>query len=282
MQSDACLLFICPCHVQFMAADSGHWWGEELGLRRLRTAEAPAAAAAGAGNSWRWLTVLWGVDRSSDGFECVLRGGRGLQTRHWPARGAGGAAVGTRAGWIAMPITNQSLRKLQQGRLAVLHGVPTRHLSGQQRRSPPCLVTLCRSLTVLSNARTLQLTQAATLRGPALCSTSQTPAALHITMESELLRLRDLLTAPAPASAVPGPATPGFGTARRPARPSSAAAAAAAQPGLPSAAATHELGVQLHSSLAKELSTLDALFAHWQAGKQNAQGCRLLVGCGGV
>lgn len=86
-------------------------------------------------------------------------------------------------------------------------------------------------------------------------------------MDSELLRLSDLLTAAAPASAAPGPATPGFGTARRPARPSSAATAAAAEPGLPSPTTAHEQGVQLHSSLAKELSTLDALFAHWQAGE---------------
>jgi hypothetical protein len=83
-------------------------------------------------------------------------------------------------------------------------------------------------------------------------------------MESELLRLSDLLTGARPSSAAPGPATPGFGTARRPARPSSAAAAAA-EPGLPSTATAQETGVQLHSSLAKELSALDALFARWQA-----------------
>ena len=73
-------------------------------------------------------------------------------------------------------------------------------------------------------------------------------------MDSDPLRLSDLLMGPAPASGAPPPATPGaaFGTTAR--RPLSAAAAP------PS-------GAQLSSSLAKELSALDALFARWQAGE---------------
>lgn len=99
-------------------------------------------------------------------------------------------------------------------------------------------------------------------------------------MDSELLRLSDLLTGAAPTSGggPPGPATPGFGTARRSARPSSAAAAAP-EAGLPSSVAAHELGVQLHSSLAKELSALDALFARWQAGECVPAGGGWWVGC---
>lgn len=87
-------------------------------------------------------------------------------------------------------------------------------------------------------------------------------------MDTELLRLSDLLTQAASASAAPSPATPYHRPASRDARPSSAAAAHQAPP--PPAAAVHAVsGVQLHSSLAKELSALDALFARWQAGEHS-------------